>query len=123
MTKPEESEDPQGAPEPVERPLFQHPDWMVGVVLILVAVGGSITALSAAGLLREAVDDRASALDQTLVASSRALRTADDTVAIVAGIVEQLVGSLDSLEDAAIDVIATIDDVGLAFADRHIGRH
>ena len=83
---------------------------VVGVVLILVAVGGSITALSAAGLLREAVDDRASALDQTLVASSRALRTADDTVAIVAGIVEQLVGSLDSLEDAAIDVIATIDD-------------
>ena len=86
--------------------------WMrvVGVVLVLLVVGGSIAALSAAGSLRDVVDDRASALDQTLVASSQALRTADDTVAIVAGIVEQLVGSLDSVEDAAIDAIATIDD-------------
>jgi len=29
-----EPEDPQAAPEHEERPLFQHPEWMVGVVLI-----------------------------------------------------------------------------------------
>ena len=34
MTKPEDFDDPQPVPEPDERPLFQHPDWMVGVVLI-----------------------------------------------------------------------------------------
>ena len=34
MTKPEDSDDRQATPEPDERPLFQHPEWMVGVVLI-----------------------------------------------------------------------------------------
>jgi hypothetical protein len=29
-----EPEDPQATPEHEERPLFQHPEWMVGVVLI-----------------------------------------------------------------------------------------
>lgn len=86
--------------------------WMriVGIMLVMLAVGGSVVALSSAGSLREAVDGRMVSLDQTLVAGSQALRTADDTVAIVAGIVEQLVGSLDSVENAAIDAIATIDD-------------
>ena len=34
----EDSNDRQATPEPNERPLFQHPDWMVGVVLIFAVV-------------------------------------------------------------------------------------
>jgi hypothetical protein len=41
----EDSDDPQAAPEPEERPLFQHPDWMVGVVLVF-AVAAVIAGLS-----------------------------------------------------------------------------
>ena len=41
----EDSDDRQVAPEPTERPLFQHPDWMVGVVLIF-AVAAVIAGLS-----------------------------------------------------------------------------
>jgi hypothetical protein len=41
----EDSDDRQDAPEPNERPLFQHPDWMVGVVLIF-AVAAVIAGLS-----------------------------------------------------------------------------
>ena len=39
-----EPEDGQALPEPDERPLFQHPDWMVGVVLIF-AVAAVIAGL------------------------------------------------------------------------------
>ena len=39
-----EPEDQQAAPEPDERPLFQHPEWMVGVVLIF-AVAAVIAGL------------------------------------------------------------------------------
>ena len=41
----EDSNDREEAPEPNERPLFQHPDWMVGVVLIF-AVAAVIAGLS-----------------------------------------------------------------------------
>ena len=44
MTEPEDSDDGQATPEPGERPLFQHPEWMVGVVLIL-AVAAVIAGL------------------------------------------------------------------------------
>jgi hypothetical protein len=37
MTNPEDCDDRQAAPEPEERPMFLHPDWMVGVVLIFAA--------------------------------------------------------------------------------------
>jgi len=42
--KPGESNDRQAAPETDERPLFHHPDWMVGVVLIF-AVAAVIAGL------------------------------------------------------------------------------
>jgi len=38
MTKPEDADDRQTTPEPDERPLFQHPEWMVGVVLIFAVI-------------------------------------------------------------------------------------
>ena len=44
MTKPEDSDDRQATPEPDERRLFQHPEWMVGVVLIF-AVSAVIAGL------------------------------------------------------------------------------
>ena len=44
MTKPEDSDDRQAAPELEERPLFQHPEWMVGVVVIF-AVAAVIAGL------------------------------------------------------------------------------
>lgn len=44
MTKPENSDHRQATPEPDERPLFQHPEWMVGVVLIF-AVAAVIAGL------------------------------------------------------------------------------
>ena len=34
MTKQEDPDDPLATPQLDERPLFQHPEWMVGVVLI-----------------------------------------------------------------------------------------
>ena len=34
----EDSDDRQATPKPDERPLFQHPEWMVGVVLIFAVV-------------------------------------------------------------------------------------
>ena len=40
----EDSDDRQATPEPNERPLFQHPEWMVGVVLIF-AVAALIAGL------------------------------------------------------------------------------
>ena len=40
-----DSDDRQAEPEPTERPLFQHPDWMVGVVLVF-AVAAVIAGLS-----------------------------------------------------------------------------
>jgi len=83
---------------------------VLGVVLMLAAIGGSAAAISSAGDLRDAVDERSSSLDQALIAGGEALRTADDTVAIVASIVGQLAGSLVAVEDAALDSIATIDD-------------
>jgi len=83
---------------------------VLGVVLMLAAIGASVTAVTAAGDLRDAVEERSSSLDQALIAGGEALRTADDTVAIVASIVGQLAGSLVAVEDAALDSIATIDD-------------
>jgi methyl-accepting chemotaxis protein len=83
---------------------------VLGAVLILAAIGGSVAAITAAGDLRDAVDERSSSLDQALVAGGEALRTADDTVAIVVSIVDQLAGSLAAVEDAALDSISTLDD-------------
>ncbi len=34
----EDSGDRQATPEPDERPLFQHPEWMLGVVLIFATI-------------------------------------------------------------------------------------
>ncbi len=82
---------------------------------MLVAVGGVSAAMVASGQLRAAVVDRSGSLDQALAASGEALRTADDTVAIVASIVDQLAGSLVAVEDVAFDSISTIDgaEIGL----------
>jgi len=77
---------------------------------MLVAVAGAVAATTASGELRTNAGDRALSLDQTLGASVAALRTADDTVAIVASIVDQLANSLVTVADAARDSIATIDD-------------
>ena len=77
---------------------------------MLVAIAGAVAAITASGELRSTAGDRALSLDQTLGASVAALRTADDTVAIVASMVDQLVNSLATVADAALDSIATIDD-------------
>ena len=89
---------------------------LIGVVLILVAVAGTTAALVSADQLRSAADDRATALDRSLATGEEALRTADDTVALVASIVDQLSDSLVAVEDAVFDSIATIDDAESALA-------
>lgn len=38
MTKQEDSDDRPATPQLDERPLFQHPEWMVGVVLIFAVI-------------------------------------------------------------------------------------
>ena len=38
MTEPEDSEDRQAPPDFEARPLFQHPQWMVGIVLIFAVI-------------------------------------------------------------------------------------
>jgi hypothetical protein len=77
---------------------------------VLVAIAGVIVASSAGDRQRAAVDERAVALDRSLESSEEALRTADDTVALVASVIDQLAGSLVAVEDAVLDSIATIDD-------------
>jgi hypothetical protein len=76
---------------------------------MLAALGGVTATIVASGQLRAAVVDQSDSLDRALAASGEALRTADDTVAIVASIVDQLAGSLVAVEDAASDSISTID--------------
>lgn len=82
----------------------------VGLIMMLSAVLGGVAVLIASGQLRTAADERVAAIDESLAASTEALRTADDTVAIVASVVERLAGSLVAVEDAAVDSIATLDD-------------
>ena len=89
---------------------------LTGLILILVAVAGTTAALVSADQLRSAADDRATALDRSLESSEEALRTADDTVALVASVVDQLAGSLVAVEEAVLDSIATIDDAEDALA-------
>jgi hypothetical protein len=89
---------------------------LTGVILMLAAVTGTIVAVGAGDRQRTAVDDRAGALDRSLQSSEEALRTADDTVALVASVVDQLAGSLVAVEDAVLDSITTIDDAEDALA-------
>lgn len=81
-----------------------------GVVLAVTALAGIVLAWIAGDDQRAVIDERAAAQQQALDSTETALRTADDTVAIVASIVQQVVGSLDDLEGAALESIATIDD-------------
>jgi hypothetical protein len=83
---------------------------LAGVILMLAAVAGTIVAVGAGDRQRTAVDDRAAALDRSLESSEEALRTADDTVALVASVIDQLAGSLVAVEAAVLDSITTIDD-------------
>jgi hypothetical protein len=83
---------------------------LAGVILMLAAVAGTIVAVGAGDRQHTAVDDRAGALDRSLESSEEALRTADDTVALVASVIDQLADSLVAVEAAVLDSITTIDD-------------
>ncbi len=86
------------------------------MVVMLVALAFGSAAILAAGDLRSAADRRGAGLDRTLEASATALRTADDTVAILVSIIDQISSGLVTVEDAALESIGTIDDAENAVA-------